>query len=147
MFPGRSTLVRRDTVLTCVVNFWLQLQLLSTSNEPRGVQLATRLAGCRPHSGRSGDNSLYLRQMRCTRLFVYVFGATTRVVGQMAVLFAFVRDVVAKCTDVSEERTVSIFRVATVVTVNPEVIQWNKYVSCIRIVGDIWPITAAEGRK
>jgi len=28
--------------------------------------------------------------------------ATTRVFGQIVVLFAFVRDVVAKCTDVSE---------------------------------------------
>jgi len=75
------------------------------------------------------------------------FRATTRTVGQMVVLFAFVHDVVAKCTYVSEERPVAIFRVATVVKVNALVIQWNKYVGCIRIVGDIWPVTTAEGGK
>jgi hypothetical protein len=37
------------------------------------------------------------------------------VVGQTMVFFAFLHDVFVKCTDVSEECTVSIFRVATVV--------------------------------
>jgi hypothetical protein len=60
----------------------------------------------------------------------------------MVAFFAFVRDVVAKCTDVSEERAVSIFRVTTVVKVNAVAIQCNKCVSCIE---DIWPVTAAEG--
>ena len=49
--------------------------------------------------------------------------AATRVFGQMVVFFAFVRDLVDKCTDVSEERPGSIFRVTTVVKVNAEVIQ------------------------
>ena len=41
----------------------------------------------------------------------------------MVVFFAFIRDVVAKCADVSEERTVSIFRVIKLVKVDAEVIQ------------------------
>lgn len=61
----------------------------------------------------------------------------------MVVVFTFV----PKCTDVSEEHPVSIFRVATVVKVKAEVIQWNKCVGCIRIVEDIWPVTVAEGGK
>ena len=61
--------------------------------------------------------------------------------------FGFLHDVVAKCTDVSEERTACIFRVTELVKVNALVIQWNQCVSCIRIVGDIWPVTAAEGGK
>jgi len=81
-------------------------------------------------------------------LFLYVrFRATTRVVGQMVVFFAFVRDLVTKCTDVSEERTVSVFRLTKLVTVNAEVIQWNKCASCIRRVKVVWPITDAEGGK
>jgi hypothetical protein len=61
--------------------------------------------------------------------------------------FGFLHEAVAKCTDISEECTVSIFRVTKLVKVNAEVIQWNKCVSCIRIVEDIWPVTAAEGGK
>jgi hypothetical protein len=61
--------------------------------------------------------------------------------------FGFLHDVVAKCTDVSEECTACIFRVAKWFTVNAEVIQGSKCVSCIRRVEVVWPIAAAEGGK
>jgi len=61
--------------------------------------------------------------------------------------FGFLHDVVAKCTDVSEECTAFIFRVTNLVKVKAEVIEWNKCVGCVRIVEDIWPVTVAEGGK
>jgi len=61
---------------------------------------------------------------RVAHVFIRVrFRATTRVFGQMVVFFAFIYGLVAKCTDVSEERPVCIFRVTTVFKVNAEVIQ------------------------
>jgi hypothetical protein len=74
------------------------------------------------------------------------FRATTRVVGQIVVFFAFVRDVLVKCTDVSDERTLSIFKLTKLLTVNAAVIQWNKCVICIRRVEVVWQITAAGGK-
>ena len=65
----------------------------------------------------------------------------------MVVFFAFMRDVVAKCADVSEVRTASIFRVTKLFKVNAEVIEWNKCVCCIRRVEVVWPITATEGER
>jgi hypothetical protein len=58
-------------------------------------------------------------------LFVYVFGLPRGLLDSSQIVvffFAFVRDVLAKCTDVSDERTLSIFRVTKLVTVNAEVI-------------------------
>jgi hypothetical protein len=61
--------------------------------------------------------------------------------------FGFLHDVVDKHTDVSEERTASIFRINELVKVDYELIQWKKCVSFVGSVQGVKAVTAAEGGK